>query len=317
VAPFNSIIEFLCEVLMCACMHADQYSADAIRVALADSSDTNDDGNFEEVTANAAILRLTKELTWITEFLAPSAALRTGSRNLADKVFSNAISCAAHAARTAYENMLFRDALKASMYELQNARDAYRVQLGGDGMHKEVVDEYLDVSVRTLTPICPHWCEHVWGSVLGKEGSVLVSGWPQVATPDFVLKTAAEFIEKLVGQLKSAIAKKEAPQKKKKDTAPPPKVSGLKLQVAEKFEGWRARGLAAAREAWDESAKKLKEGWMSEASAAAGQDESLAGLDAKGLKAATMPFLKMKGQEADEGGKQVWLLSCKACCVRV
>ena len=120
-----------------SCMHADQYSADAIRVALADSSDTNNDGNFEEATANAAILRLTKELAWIHEVLAPSAALRTGDRNLADRVFSNAISCAAHAARTAYDNMLFRDALKASIYQLQNARDAYRVQLGADGMHKE------------------------------------------------------------------------------------------------------------------------------------------------------------------------------------
>ena len=286
-------------------MHADQYSADAIRVALADSSDTNDDGNFEEATANAAIMRLTKELAWFSEFLAPSSALRTGDRNLADRVFSNEISCAAHAARIAYDSMLFRNALKASMYELQRARDAYRVQLGADGMHKEVVREYLDVSVRTLAPICPHWCEHVWGQVMGKEGSVLVSGWPQVETPDFVLKMAAEFIEKLVGQLKSAVVKKEAPQKKKKDAGPAPKVTGLKLQVAERFEGWRALGLAAARKAWDEGSQKLPAGWMNAACAAAGKDESLADMNEKGLKGATMPFLKMKGQEAEEGGKQV------------
>lgn len=278
-------------------------------MALADSSDTNDDGNFEKVTANAAILRLTKELAWIMEAVAPSSGLRTGERNLADRVFSNAISCAAHAARTAYDNMMFRDALKASMYELENARDAYRLQLGADGMHKDVLDEYLDVSVRTLTPICPHWCEHVWGQVLGKEGSVLVAGWPEVAAPDFELKMAAEFIEKLVGQLRSAISKKEAPPKKKKDAAaaPPPKVTGLKLQVAERFEGWRALGLAAAREVWDEGTKKLPDGWMAAACTAAGKDDSLAGLSEKGLKAATMPFLKMKGLEAEEGGSQVRL----------
>jgi leucyl-tRNA synthetase len=46
---------------------AGEYSADATRLALADASDSNDDGNFEESSANAAVLRLTKELAWIKE----------------------------------------------------------------------------------------------------------------------------------------------------------------------------------------------------------------------------------------------------------
>lgn len=195
---------------------ADQYSADATRVALADASDANDDGNFEEVTANAAIVRLANELAWFHEIRAASASLRTGDLNLADKVFANAISCAAHAARAAYDGLLFRDALKAAMYDMQNARGAYRLQLGADGMHAQVMEMFLDASVRMLAPICPHWCEHVWGEVLGREGSVLVAGWPEVPQPDFVLKMAEEYIEKLVTHLRGAIAKKEAPPKKKK-----------------------------------------------------------------------------------------------------
>jgi leucyl-tRNA synthetase len=42
-----------------------EYGSDAMRVALADAGDTVDDANFEHLTANGAILRLTKELTWI------------------------------------------------------------------------------------------------------------------------------------------------------------------------------------------------------------------------------------------------------------
>ena len=42
-----------------------EYSADAMRVALADAGDALDDANFEHGTANGAILRLTKELAWI------------------------------------------------------------------------------------------------------------------------------------------------------------------------------------------------------------------------------------------------------------
>ena len=37
-----------------------EYSADAMRLALADAGDALDDANFEHTTANGAILRLTK-----------------------------------------------------------------------------------------------------------------------------------------------------------------------------------------------------------------------------------------------------------------
>lgn len=46
-----------------------KYSADAMRLAMADAGDLMDDANFSEDTANAAILKLTKELTWIEETL--------------------------------------------------------------------------------------------------------------------------------------------------------------------------------------------------------------------------------------------------------
>jgi valyl-tRNA synthetase len=199
---------------------ADQYSADAVRVALADGSDTNDDGNFEKAAANATVMRLANELAWIAETLAAMPMLRSGERNLADRVFANAISCAAHAAQEAYTTLMFREALKWALYELHNAKKEYIVQLGADGMHKDVVDTYLDVSVRILAPICPHWCEHVWGNVLGRPGTVLTAGWPEVAPPDFALRLAAEYIDRLVTSLRGAIAKKEAPPKKKKGAPP-------------------------------------------------------------------------------------------------
>jgi leucyl-tRNA synthetase len=50
-----------------------EFSSDAMRWALADAGDGMDDANFETSTANAAILRLTKELTWIEEVLGPAA----------------------------------------------------------------------------------------------------------------------------------------------------------------------------------------------------------------------------------------------------
>jgi len=60
-----------------ACVQAvHEFSADATRWALADAGDGMDDANFETSTANAAILRITKELVFIEEALAPQSGAR-------------------------------------------------------------------------------------------------------------------------------------------------------------------------------------------------------------------------------------------------
>lgn len=54
-----------------------------------------DDANFETSTSNAAILRLTRELAWTEEVLAPGAGLREGPpASVYDRIFANAINIA-------------------------------------------------------------------------------------------------------------------------------------------------------------------------------------------------------------------------------
>ena len=147
-----------------------EYSADAMRFALADAGDGLEDANFVHDTANGAILRLTKELDWIEECLGPAtegAALRTGAAtSFSDRVFSNAMDVACRAANAAYEKMLFREALKVGFYELQAARDTYRVACGAAGMHRDLVARFVEVQAKLLAPICPHTCEHIWAHYL-------------------------------------------------------------------------------------------------------------------------------------------------------
>ena len=85
-----------------------------MRLTLADAGDSNDDANFEQKTANATVLRLTKELAWVEEHLAAESSMRTAELNLADRIFKNAISVCAHAAKAAYDRMLMREALKCA-----------------------------------------------------------------------------------------------------------------------------------------------------------------------------------------------------------
>lgn len=92
-------------------------------MALADASDSNDDGNFEDSVANKCVLRLTRELAWIEEALAaPGLRAADSPHGLADRVFANAVSHAAAAAHAAYEGMLLREALKHGVYDLHTAR---------------------------------------------------------------------------------------------------------------------------------------------------------------------------------------------------
>lgn len=114
----------------------------------------------------------------------------TNRTNRFDKIFANEIAIAAYKARAAYDRLLFREALKAAAYDLSNARDAYRLAAGPDGMHRGLVLQYIEVSTILMAPITPHVAEHVWVNLLKKGGSVLRAGWPQTAEPDFVMQVS-------------------------------------------------------------------------------------------------------------------------------
>lgn len=56
----------------------DKFSADGMRLTLADAGDSVEDANFVESTADAAILRLYTFIEWVKEILAIKCNLRTG-----------------------------------------------------------------------------------------------------------------------------------------------------------------------------------------------------------------------------------------------
>ncbi|XP_057539678.1 leucine--tRNA ligase, cytoplasmic-like isoform X1 [Amaranthus tricolor] len=90
-----------------------EFSADTTRSALADAGDDVDDANFVFETANAAILRLTKEISWMEEVLAADSVLRAGEPSTyADRVFENEINLAINLTEQSYQNYMFREALK-------------------------------------------------------------------------------------------------------------------------------------------------------------------------------------------------------------
>ena len=184
-----------------------EYSADATRFALADAGDGLEDANFERKSANAAILKLTKEEVWIKEIVewdAKNSAtpLRTGPLNFFDRVFLNEINACVAAADAAYAKLQFREALKYAFHQLTSERDNYKLALdaekNSERMHKDVLQAYFSTIAITLSPLCPHFCQHVW-ELTGFAASkgvkfVARAAWPQVTPIDVVLQRQMHYL---------------------------------------------------------------------------------------------------------------------------
>ena len=283
-----------------------EYSADAMRVALADAGDGMDDANFEHQTANGAILKLTKELAWIEEVTAALGTLRDDPpTTFVDKVFDNEINAIIIDAKALYDRYMFREALKRAWYDLTNARDQYRFACGPEGMNARVLTKYLEASTLLLVPICPHTCEHIWGTLLKKQGLVITAGWPlPTSPPDKRLQQAAAYIDTAISNARKAIAKEETPPRPKTGqpppTGPPPKVVALEYVVPLSYGGWHVKVLETLKAMYDATNNTFPEDAMAQVLRMANSDPTVSALGAKAIKGEVMPFAKQRITAATE-----------------
>ena len=274
-----------------------------MRFTLADAGDTVEDANYVDDTANAAILRLTKELAWFEEQSAEMEAgkLRTGEANkFIDRVFNNAMNTAIAETQKNYDNMMFREALKTGFYDLQAARDAYRLMSPEDGgMHADLVKRFIEVQTLLLAPICPHTCEHIYSAILKKEGSVTNAGFPTGEAEDVALTAANKYLNDLITNMRKGIAKCTAPPKKG-PKGPPKSVSEATIVVASEFVGWRAICLGILAESYDGANKTFPP--VPDILAKVKSSELAADANFKNVMKMVMPFIKFKMDEANLAG---------------
>ncbi|RCV18799.1 hypothetical protein SETIT_3G332400v2 [Setaria italica] len=198
------------------------YSSDATRFALADAGDGMDDTNFVTETANSAVMRLTKEISWMEEIVAAESKLRAGLlTTYPDHVFANEMNIAIQETEKSYNFFMFRDALKSGFYDLQLARDEYRLSCGASGMNHDLLWRFMDVQTMLITPICPHYAEYVWQKILKKEGFAIKAGWPVADTPDLALRIANKYLQDSIVSMRKLLQKQESGSKKPKKGAAP------------------------------------------------------------------------------------------------
>lgn len=234
-----------------------KYGSDATRLALADAGDTVEDANFEDTTANAAILRLYTILEWAEEHIAKADTLRTGEFGFYDKIFENEMNKLIIQTEAAYEATYYRDALKYGVYEFQAAKDAYQLACTENGMHKDLVIRYIEAQTLMLSPITPHWSEHIWQNILKKQGLVVDALFPRPTAPvDEPLDAATRYIRKTTKAIRDAelnlLKKKKGKAVTNEYKANEPK--SLKIYAATKFPEWQEACLNALKENYNNGA---------------------------------------------------------------
>ncbi|XP_057429690.1 leucine--tRNA ligase, cytoplasmic-like [Lotus japonicus] len=227
----------------------EEFSADATRFSLAYAGDGVDDANFDFMTVDTAIKRLTKEIAWYEEILAAESSMRTGPPStFADCVFANEINIAVKTTEQNYSNYMFREALISGFFNLQTARDEYRLSCGVGGYNRELLWRFMDVQTRLLAPICPHYAEFIWRELLKKDGFVVKAGWPTAEAPDLTLKSANTYLQGSIVLMRKLLQKQLSGSKKTNKKGAPVasltenKVTGL-VYVKEQFDGWKAECL--------------------------------------------------------------------------
>ncbi|XP_020245845.1 leucine--tRNA ligase, cytoplasmic [Asparagus officinalis] len=286
----------------------EEFSSDATRFSLADAGDGMDDANFVFDTANAAILRLTKEIAWMEELIAAESSLRVGSPSTyADRVFANEIDIAVKSTERHYSEFMFREALKTGFYDLQTARDEYRLSCGSGGMNRDLLWRFMDVQTRLITPICPHYAEHVWKNLLKKDGFAVNAGWPDANSPDLTLKKANKYLQDSIVLMRKLLQKQVSGSRKPKkgaQAAPQPAnkpTTGL-IYVNELYQGWKEECLRILQNKFDaEKGSFAPDSEILEALKASSIGQAA---NFKQIQKLCMPFLKHKKDEALSVGCQ-------------
>uniref|UniRef100_A0A803SKM1 Leucine--tRNA ligase, cytoplasmic n=1 Tax=Anolis carolinensis TaxID=28377 RepID=A0A803SKM1_ANOCA len=205
-----------------------KFSADGMRLALADAGDTVEDANFMETMADAGILRLYTWVEWVKEMLANWDSLRSGP---------------------------------ADTFNDRAAKDKYR-ELAIEGMHRDLVLQFIESQTLLLAPVCPHMCEHVWSlppppkslilmSAFNpnvKTDSIMKASWPVPGPVDEILIRSSQYLTEAAHDLRLRLKNYMAPAKgKKSNKEVPQKPSHCTIYVAKNYPPWQHITLSVLR----------------------------------------------------------------------
>ncbi|KAJ2081798.1 cytosolic leucyl tRNA synthetase [Coemansia sp. RSA 988] len=254
---------------------SDRYGADATRLTLAAAGDSMEDANFEEAVANKAILDLHLLMEWIAEAQKALALQESASENptqtssislrpatspmtIIDRMFDAEIDALTISTGTSYERTMYREAVTTGFYNFINARDRYINITTEVGMHPVPLRKFINRQIIQLSPITPHWAEHMWKTVLGNTTSIMDARWPTdlPASPDYALLAARDYVIKITKSVRDAEAAVQRRNRKKGGNKSASeldltKPKALDIFVASEFPVWQQDVITILKDHFD------------------------------------------------------------------
>uniref|UniRef100_A0AC34G1R0 Methionyl/Valyl/Leucyl/Isoleucyl-tRNA synthetase anticodon-binding domain-containing protein n=1 Tax=Panagrolaimus sp. ES5 TaxID=591445 RepID=A0AC34G1R0_9BILA len=198
----------------------ERFSADGMRLTLADAGDGTEDANFTIASADANIKRLYTLIEWSNEMM------------------------------TSIEKGELREASKAIYAdEIFKARDFYREICGTDKMRSDLVQLYLEYQALILSPICPHIAEQVW-SIIGKKTLIVNEQWPACDVANPLILDTAEFFKKTIHTFRLRLDEFLNPKKKKVAPVAPTKAI---IIYSSKYPQWQQEILVLLKKIYEEN----------------------------------------------------------------
>lgn len=157
----------------------------------------------------------------------------------------------------------YKDALKYGFYELQGIRDWYREVTSDIGMHGDLALRWIRTAALLVTPIAPHFAEHIYSTVLKNPTSVQLALWPKPTNPvDQAIIDAGQYMRETIKTIRDAeisLLKMMSKNKGKKGTAvfDPKSPKAVRIYVATKFPEWQTNCVQFIQQAYDEQTHKV------------------------------------------------------------
>lgn len=235
----------------------EKYGADAARITLADGGDTVEDANFEELNANAAILRLFTLKEWCEEMLASTLreedAEVDATAKFFDEAFANEMNGLIEETYAAFCDSQWKAGLKTGLFDFQASRDFYRDVMLKHGMRKDLVLRYISTQALMLAPIAPHFAEYVHRDLLGNKTLVHATLFPRASAPvDKLVSDALAYVREVARGIREAEA-----QALKKKKGKPVEIDAkaplqLTILVLPQFPDWQDQYIELVRELFEQ-----------------------------------------------------------------
>ncbi|MEA3430041.1 MAG: leucine--tRNA ligase [Nanoarchaeota archaeon] len=151
----------------------EKNSSDVVRLAAANAGEGVDDANYDMSFMDTAA----KKLNDVYTFAAQNYNKGRSDRKPVDDWFESIINGAVLKTTELMENVQFKSALYVGFFELQRKLKWYTRRTNGD-YNKNLINKFIDVQIKILSPFTPHICEDIWELIKGK-GYIANAEWPK------------------------------------------------------------------------------------------------------------------------------------------